>query len=83
MRTTSGYAFGRGFWKIVGCVASIGALVAGNGVLLKKLAEVAKNAKGVWRLARKLLVAGKKKKLEILATIFGELTGLKGVVDSC
>ncbi|MFB8239006.1 hypothetical protein ACFC58_20910 [Kitasatospora purpeofusca] len=68
-------------WVVVGkCVASIGAFVAGNAVLVAKLRKLGGVAKG----ARLVIQAGtREEKLKALVAMFGDITGLTTVVSNC
>jgi hypothetical protein len=62
------------------CAAGVGAFVFGNLAAVTKL----RRAGGVIRVARRILRASSRaEKYAAVAAIFGEITGITGVVDAC
>ncbi|MEU2687348.1 hypothetical protein ABZ654_26420 [Streptomyces hygroscopicus] len=67
-------------WKITKCVASIGAFIAGNAVLVSKLKKLG----GIYKGAKLVVEAGNfQERMKALAGIFGAVTGLGVVASSC
>jgi hypothetical protein len=62
------------------CVGAIGAFVAGNTLILVKI----RKAGGVVKVAKMLLQAGSsEERLKAAVTIFGDISGLAGLVEGC
>jgi len=62
------------------CVAAVGAFVAGNALVVLKV----RRAGGVIKVAKELLAANSaEKRLKAALAIFGDISGVTGVVEAC
>jgi hypothetical protein len=62
------------------CVGAIGAFIAGNALVIVKV----RKAGGVIKVAKTLLQAGSAEaRLKAAIAIFGDITGLAGLVENC
>ncbi|MFE6056804.1 hypothetical protein ACFQ6N_39215 [Kitasatospora sp. NPDC056446] len=83
-QTTTGVQAAQAGWDdvftVAGCVAAIGAFVAGNAVLVAKLKKLG----GVYKGAKLVIQAGNaEERMKALVAVFGDITGLTTVVSSC
>lgn len=62
------------------CIGAVGAFVAGNALVISKI----RKAGGVVKVAKILLGAGSSEaRLKAALAVFGDITGVTGVVESC
>jgi hypothetical protein len=68
------------FWQITKCVGFIGGFIAGNALLLTKVAKLG----SVFKAARLIAGAGtREEKWKMVGAVFGEITGIASVVGAC
>lgn len=83
-RDSAGRVVAHGFWgnavKVALCTAAIGAFIAGNAILVLKIRKIG----GVARAVQKLIhAANATQRWQAALAIFGNVTGLGGVVSAC
>lgn len=68
------------FWDIIKCGAGVGALVAGNYLLIAK----AKKVGGIYKAAKRIWKAkSKRRKVTAVRDMFGYVLGTGAVVEAC